>query len=140
MVVQDAIHDLFLDLWKMRENLAENVSIRFYLYRSLRRRLHVQQKHALTNLPDSAIPVPFATSHESFIITHETQERRSKLVSHALSSLSEREKEVVQLRYFENFTVKDVAASLHIKEQTVRNLLQRAIVKIRKNLPTNALF
>src|SRR5262245_6175402 len=37
--LQDSIHDLFVDLWRFRDNLSETSSVRFYLYRSLRRRL-----------------------------------------------------------------------------------------------------
>ena len=37
--VEDAIHDVFVDLWRFRENLSPTTSVRFYLYRSLRRRL-----------------------------------------------------------------------------------------------------
>ncbi|MBC8085493.1 MAG: sigma-70 family RNA polymerase sigma factor, partial [Hymenobacter sp.] len=37
--VKDAIHTVFVQLWAWRENLAAEVAVKFYLYRSLRREL-----------------------------------------------------------------------------------------------------
>lgn len=140
MVVQDAIHDLFIDLWKMRHNLADNVSIRFYLYRSLRRRLHTAQKQEQLHHYEVQEFNHFVNSHEACLINQEVEERQSKVVSNALIGLSGREKEVVHLRYFENVTVKEISNILQIKEQTVRNLLQRALLKIRKKVTLKVLY
>src|SRR5262245_24498141 len=38
-VVKDAIQDLFIELWKNRETLGDTTSIKFYLFKSLRRKL-----------------------------------------------------------------------------------------------------
>lgn len=140
MVVQDAIHDLFIDLWKMRHNLADNVSIRFYLYRSLRRRLHTAQKQEQLHQYDVQEFIHSTNSHETSLINLEREERQCKVVSNALICLSGREKQVVHLRYFENISVKEIASSLQIKEQTVRNLLQRALLKIRKKVTLAVLY
>lgn len=140
MVVQDAIHDLFIDLWKMRHNLADNVSIRFYLYRSLRRRLHTAQKQEQLHQYDVQEFTHSTNCHETSLINLEREERQCKVVSNALIGLSGREKQVVHLRYFENIPVKEIASSLHIKEQTVRNLLQRALLKIRKKVTLTVLY
>jgi RNA polymerase sigma factor (sigma-70 family) len=140
MVVQDAIHDLFIDLWKMRHNLTDNVSIRFYLYRSLRRRLHTARKQEQLHQYEALEFNQFSGSHETSLINLEAEERQSKIVLNALTDLSGREKEVVQLRYFDNKPVKEIARLLQIKEQTVRNLLQRALLKIRKKVTLTVLY
>src|SRR5690554_2328462 len=35
-LIEDSIHDFFIDLWKNRENLAQVHSIKFYLYKGLK--------------------------------------------------------------------------------------------------------
>ncbi|GAB3172454.1 RNA polymerase sigma factor [Telluribacter humicola] len=139
MVVQDAIHDLFVDLWKMRQNLAEEVAVPYYLCRSLRRRLHLQQKGAMSAVDDQLELSLFSVCHESEIINREISERQSQFLTSALCLLSKREREVVQLRFFQNKSVREVGELLSIREQTVRNLMQRALIKIRSRVPTSLL-
>ena len=43
-LVEDAIHDLFVDLWNYRKNLSPVISIRAYLYSSLRRKITKHSK------------------------------------------------------------------------------------------------
>ena len=38
-LIEDCIQDLFIELWRTRENLSDTTSIKFYLFRSLRRRI-----------------------------------------------------------------------------------------------------
>src|SRR5690606_4819293 len=45
--VEDAIHDLFMDLWRRRAFLAEVTNPRFYLFRSLRNQLTRNSRHDL---------------------------------------------------------------------------------------------
>ncbi|WP_327488587.1 sigma-70 family RNA polymerase sigma factor [Telluribacter sp.] len=140
MVVQDAIHDLFVDLWKMRQNLAEEVAVPYYLCRSLRRRLHIQQKGKMTTVEERHELSLLSKCHESEIIGREVSERQSMFLTSALCLLSKREREVIQLRFFQSKSVREVSTLLSIREQTVRNLIQRALGKIRAQLPYSLLY
>ncbi|TDB65210.1 RNA polymerase sigma factor [Arundinibacter roseus] len=132
MAVQDAVHDLFLDLWRMRENLSDSVSIQFYLCRSLRRRLHIQAKMLLPILEESPERQPQTECFESALIREEAAQYACLFLDKMLEVLSRREKEVVLLKYYKNNSVREVANLLAIKEQTVRNLMHRAMLKLRK--------
>src|SRR5688572_20444428 len=73
--LEDGIHDLFVDLWRFRNNLSATTSVRFYLYRSLRRRLvrnanHVKMQHLLVR-PD--YPESHTPCEEEYIIEKEIQ-------------------------------------------------------------------
>lgn len=39
-IVNDAIQDLFVDIWRTHHSLSQAQSVRFYLIRSLRRKIH----------------------------------------------------------------------------------------------------
>lgn len=72
---------------------------------------------------------------ESQIIRDELSIQCGEYLLRSLNGLSKREKEVVVLKYYRNNTVKEVASRLSIKEQTVRNLIYRALCKLRKDIP-----
>ncbi|WP_152757501.1 RNA polymerase sigma factor [Salmonirosea aquatica] len=135
MVIQDAIHDLYLDLWRMRKNLADNVSVRYYLCRSLRRRIHLLSKNSTYGLDETHESQAWTECCESHWIREESSDHSGRWLSESLGTLSKREHEVVMLRYYRNNSVREVATQLAIKEQTVRNLIQRALGKLRKNVP-----
>jgi RNA polymerase sigma factor (sigma-70 family) len=48
-----------------------------------------------------------------------------------IKQLSPREREIVYLKYFQQFNNKEIAKLLDIKYQTVRNILANAIIKLR---------
>lgn len=44
-LVEDSIHDLFIDLWKSREKLSSTSSVRFYLFKALRYKICRNKKN-----------------------------------------------------------------------------------------------
>ncbi|MCA9733521.1 MAG: RNA polymerase sigma factor [Deferribacteres bacterium] len=68
---------------------------------------------------------PEQTTESGFALTH---------INSALQSLSERERSVFVLRHYKDMQLKDIAATLHIAEGTVKGLLFRAIRKLQKEL------
>lgn len=130
-LVQDAIQDLFVDLWRLRQNLSDTTSIKFYLFRALRRKLHrlVESEQIFTDLPtNSSFSLP---AYESIQIANEEATERSQQLQYFLKTLPPRQFEVIRLRFFEEFSFDQIAAIMDMNEQSVRNLLQRAIIKLR---------
>lgn len=142
-MVKDAIQDVFVDIWLYRANLAPEVQVKFYLYKSLRRALVKQMSgarfhHAETdNIEDLGGLQPSA---ETEWVINETESQRSRRLLQSLNLLSHREREVVSLKYFSDLKIKEIAAMLNLREQTVANTLQNALTKLRKNLVCLLLF
>jgi RNA polymerase sigma factor (sigma-70 family) len=136
-LTEDAIHDLFITLWRTREKLTEEIdSIKFYLFRCLRRnirRLSDREKR-LQNFdiqPEvHGIGRQFETpdfvegNDESLLI------QRLKAI---IAQLPPRQREVVMLRYYENFKADEIALLLGISEKTVRNTLFNAMTTLRSS-------
>ncbi|MBO9637570.1 MAG: sigma-70 family RNA polymerase sigma factor, partial [Siphonobacter aquaeclarae] len=86
-LVKDCIHDLFIDLHHYRAGLAREVNIRFYLLKSLRRKLEqAHRKSALfrheTWENESVLAIsPFSFSIEDEIITDESQKELLQLLA-----------------------------------------------------------
>jgi RNA polymerase sigma factor (sigma-70 family) len=136
-LVQDAIQDLFTDLWRTRQNLSETTSIKYYLFRALRRRLHkltdVKQLFESIPDPDNADNLPVTLSHESIRIENEHQEEQIRILQNAIGKLPERQMEAIRLRFYEGFELKEVADVMQMNEQSVRNLVQRSILNLRRS-------
>lgn len=134
-LVQDAIQDLFADLWRMRQNLANTSSIKYYLFRSLRRKIHSRSEgEQLCDSfceTDQSLWIPFVLSNEALLIENETSEEQIQTLQKALSKLPARQFEAIRLRFFDGFELDEVADIMQMNEQSVRNLIQRSLRKLR---------
>ncbi len=135
-LVQDAIQELFATLWQTRKNLSPTTSIKYYLFRSLRRQIyrHKEKEERYEALPDTdkSAFVPFTFSAEALHIETETVDEQIKHLQNALLKLPPRQVEAIRLRFFEGFELQEVARIMQMNEQSVRNLIQRSIRKMRQ--------
>lgn len=131
--VKDAIQTVFVNLWSGRANLAAEVSVKFYLYGSVRRELLKPRQNARmwVEQPTAGESEPSA---EQQLMALEDEQHRTIKLSTSLALLSAREKEIVNLKYFNNFKIREIADLLQLSEQTVSNLLYRALQKLRNSL------
>lgn len=134
-LVQDAIQDLFADLWRMRQNLANTSSIKYYLFRSLRRKIHrLSEGERLFDSfheEDQDVGIPFVLSDESLRIESETTDEQIQALQKALQKLPSRQLEAIRLRFFDGFELDEVADIMQMNEQSARNLIQRSLRKLR---------
>ena len=73
-------------------------------------------------------------SAETQWMESETGDQQQTRISNGLQALSSREYEVVSLKYYTGLKIRQIAALLDLKEQTVANTLQNALLKLRKHL------
>jgi RNA polymerase sigma factor (sigma-70 family) len=142
-LVLDCIHDLFLDLWRLRETISTPDSVKFYLIKSLRNLMIKQNNKSNFNFESNHETFEFRLPHvldiETEIIAEEKDVELKERLQRAYLQLSPYQKEVLNLRFYEDFTYEEIAKILSINEQSVRNLIQRAIIKLRE-LTTIILF
>ena len=144
-ILKDNIQDLFIELWNTRVNLSEVDSIKFYLFKALRFKLiRFEKKQAVSNkLSLILLETPKEKtdlSTEDKIIDEETHENQRELLQKALMSISTRQKEAIQLRFYHGFTHEQIADLMQLNYQSVSNLLYTAILRIREKLKTPALI
>ena len=135
-IVEDAVQDLFVDLWRLRSGLSETDSVKFYLFRALRRRLHKSLRPEELPMHDS--PDDFSAymgvepSFEDVLVTSELAEQKLEKLQHWLDKLPIRQQEALLLRYYQDFSYIEIAALFSITEQSARNLVQKALHKLRQ--------
>ncbi len=132
-LVEDAIQDLFIDLWRMRENLSAADSVKFYLFRSLRRSIHRLSEKEKNQVPFTFDAVEPAM--EASWIDHEQESLLIQRLTALLQNLPTRQREVITLRYYENFKTEEIALIMGITEKAVRNTLYKALTQLRGHLP-----
>ncbi len=134
--VSECIHDFFVFLWENRAKLGNIANPKAYLFLSFKRKL-IKQIEKQKNIDDLDIKYEqqfFETSVEEELIIEESEKEYLNKLAVALKTLSDREREVVHLKYFEKYSNEEISKHLDINNQSVRNLLYRAIQNLRKNL------
>lgn len=134
-LVKDTIQDLFADVWERRDKMASIHNFKAYLLISLRRELIRRiTKIRKESKSEEVSSLQFSFSAEEFLIYNEEQQSHSRLLADSLGSLTERQREVILLRFFHNLEFAEISQVLEMNIQSVRNLLFRALDKVRKDL------
>ena len=140
--IMDAIHDLFLDLYKYRKNLAATDNVKFYLLRSLKNKLVKKKQSKVISLQDhNLIESKNSTiSHEEEIVQKEHVEVRSQRLAYAMSKLSDVQKKGLFLRYQQENSYEEVANIMGVSVESSRTTIYRAIKSLRSELTLILLF
>lgn len=122
--VEDCIHDTFLNILHYKNSIGQVTKVKTYLFKSFRNQLLKTKKRR---------QVEFQLTNETIVSNDDPIENEALLkeVKKLIEQLSPREKEIVYLKYFQNFNNHEISDLLNIKYQTVRNILAGAIKKLR---------
>lgn len=130
---EDCIQDLFVELWNRREGLGDVINIKYYLFKSLRRKiiykLELQARRPETGeLTSFEIELSDKTHYLNQEITNDIMNQLRQLVL----SLTPKQKEAVFLIYYDQLSYEEVASIMCLKIKTVYNLINLAIGKLRE--------
>ena len=127
-LVEDTIHDIFLDLIKNRKEISSVNNLQAYLLRATRnnllRKMKEQKKMSsgLSAVDDCVF---------SYDIDRSELDDEQNRIATLLSRLSGLEREIVYLRFFENLSNSRICDVLSLKNQTVKNVVSSAMKKMR---------
>jgi RNA polymerase sigma factor (sigma-70 family) len=133
-LVEDAIQDIFVDLWRRREYLSKVENVRFYLFRALRNQLNRNIRHDLFDGAediDDFLDYLSTLSSEQQSIDQEVRLSRARTIHKALDNLSNRQREAVHLRFYQGLSLDESAELMGVTKQVVKNLLSKAYAVLR---------
>ena len=134
--VKDTIQDLFVVIAESSSRLDDVKNIKAYLLVSLRRKLLRNPKKKLTIDSREIEPeAEFTFSPEDFVIHQESSDNLSNQLARCFEQLSPRQREMIMLRFYHGLKMDEIAVILDMSVQASRNLLFRALKKIRELIP-----
>lgn len=134
-LVKDCIQEVFCSLMKTRNNLSETDNIRLYLLKSLKRKIIRELKNINNQsrlLTDQDYPFDLRWSENLEDQLRELDEEKKQLLSDAMQSLTERQKEAIYLRFNRGLEYEEISFLLNLNYQSSRALIHRAIEKLRE--------
>lgn len=141
-VVEDCIQELFVELWNSKERLSETDSIKPYLLLSIKRKIirTIAKNRKSTDVELQEYHFDLELDIESIIVDGEHKDEKRNKLREAMTELSDRQKEIVYLKYYEELDYEAIAMQMDMNYQSARNLLHRAISKLSKHIELILLF
>jgi RNA polymerase sigma factor (sigma-70 family) len=137
--VKDCLQGLFIDLWDSGESLGDTNSIKYYLFKCLKRRIVAEllAKKKYSNIEELTEGYDFeiVCSHESNLILEQANKDENEHLLRAIDKLTKRQKEAIYLLYFSQLSHQEVAAIMSVKVTAVYNLVYQALGSLKKNMP-----
>ena len=135
-LVQDAIHDLFVQLWTSRNNLGSPASVKNYLFKSLRTMLFrkMQSQSKLVNLDGVLSSGSFQVTFKQELPSKVEEQELRMQVAAMIGQLSERQQEIVFLRFYEGASYDEIAAIMGISTNSAYKLLYKALESLQRIL------
>lgn len=131
-IVEDAIHDIFLDIHWRREKHAEIRNLKHYLLSALRYRIVFLQKNRhLFEEFDPDCDGLFESDKQEWMDQEEKVDKE-QFADKLLLQLNQHQREVLHLRFTEGLSFGEIAELMQMNRQSVQNLFGRAINKLRK--------
>jgi RNA polymerase sigma factor (sigma-70 family) len=135
--VKDCLHDLFVYVWNFRDRLNIPDSSRAYLMVSLRRRLF-EKGSKMTELTQSVETIDneeiLTEGIEERWIREEDESTQQVKLKKAMGRLSERQREIIHMKYFERLDYDEIGNIMDLNYQSARNLVTRALTALRKEM------
>jgi RNA polymerase sigma-70 factor (family 1) len=136
----DVVQDVFLSLWKRRNEINVQGSLSAYLHMSVRYKcIHYIEKNIIRRdylLQLSEVEVSNSSTNAE--INLQLKEMQQAL-SNTVAKMPAKMQEVYKLSRQEHLSYKEIADSMGISVETVKKHIQHALHLIRTNLPSHTL-
>ncbi len=135
--IKDCLHEVFCEIWQKRASIGEVTHVKAYLKTCVRHKLlkeikHDQRTERLSS--DSELSDLTQNSYEQLLIESENDADAKLKLWKALEQLTEAQKEVIKLKFFDELSYDAIAILLKLKPRTIYNHMYMAIDILRKAL------
>ena len=138
-IVEDALQETFLSIWKYRKTISQPASVKFYLQKTFRHqvlKLLDEQKRFAAGIDDH--PFTFEISFEQQWIAGEETQSLSRHINTAIQELTGRQREIIYYRFFENLSFEEIAGLMNLQVRGSYKLMSRALAALKAALKSNS--
>ena len=136
--VNDCFMEMLIEFWEKRLSLPKVENVRSYLMTSLRRSIFhaldsdkrrlVKEDESLQSTPDHE------WSYEDHLIKLESDSDLKAKIANALYKLTDRQKEIVRMKFFDDLDYDTIAEKCRITKRTAYNIIHDAIKVLKTAL------
>lgn len=134
-IIEDSIHDVFVSLWNNRYRLQINWSVKGYLFKCMRTSilLKIRKSSSVVFFDDFAqANLANRWSSEDEKVSMEDQFRLQGKLATVVGLLTEKQKEVVYLRFYLDLSFEEIAVNMGLTTKACYKLMGRAVAQLRK--------
>lgn len=130
------IDEVFVDVWIKQKRLPEVENVNGYLFIILKRKIfhHLKELNTQKIFSTGTLEEMPEDSYEELLIASQTKDEMKNRISAALQKLTERQKELIQMRYFEELSFEEISQKAGISLRTIYNTIHNAIIILRSEL------
>lgn len=135
-LIEDCLQDLFAELWTRQMDLPEVQTVKFYLFKALKRKINRGRDQQAKFLSEAAAEHDFALTLASETEGDDWQlsPGQAAALLKAVNQLSPRQKEAITLRFYDNFSYNEIAEIMALSDRSVYNLMYRALAVLRQTV------
>ena len=131
--VLDAIHDLFLHLFESADKIEILGSPKSYLFSALKNKIITSlRKQANWLSLDEEVDFKIEVDAEALMEDEEERRNYEKEVENLLNLLTNKQREVIYLRFIKALSIQEISEILNITPKSVRKMIYRAIERMQQ--------
>lgn len=132
-IIEDAIHDVFIDIYTNKQRLAGISNLKQYLNTAFRHRLLflLQGNKRYVEILNDTSDLFAEKNSQDYWIENEEENDKRRLVNRLLSGLTRNQREAVHLRFIEGLSYDEISEIMQINYQSVKTLIYRSVLRIR---------
>ncbi|MDT0677974.1 RNA polymerase sigma factor [Autumnicola musiva] len=140
-LVEDSIQEVFITIWEKRQKIKKTTSVKFYLFKSLKRRIFRNLKSSKKfgfqyDFSESSLAAKLRTEPT----TETLDEVTIKKIHQSLNQLTNRQKEIIYLRFYARLEYPEIAEVMGLTVKATYKLLARAIQRLKDNFRFTLIF
>ena len=128
---EDVLQDTFVSIYKNAKSLSDFEKLRPWIFSILKNTSYTRYKKRKRELPDEFI---LDKAEENPVYLGEDEIAEKSEIQDTLMNLREKEREVLVLYYYNDFTIEEIASICKIFQGTVKSRLYRARRNLKKEL------
>ncbi|MDP4239044.1 MAG: sigma-70 family RNA polymerase sigma factor [Bacteroidota bacterium] len=132
-LVEDAIHDVFVEIYAHRQNLEKVDNLKYYFIAAFRNRLFylIKKESKTTGITETNFQGLNERDFQEEWIEREIEDERQILLKRLFRELNEHQREALYHRFVEGLSCDEIADLMNINYQSAKNLILRAIKKLK---------
>ena len=133
-LAEDAVQDVFVNLWKRKDTLDEELSVRGFLYTCMKRHALNILRTEGNRIRVAALSVADQSTDKNFTEQDVAFNESKSLLEKGLQSLTDHKKKIFRLSFEQGCSHREIASRLGISEHTVRSQLSQSNKILREYL------